>query len=86
VAASVVQSPRVGFANVYQSPSVKVHCRGPKVKVSSIKVNVWRFSDVDRGQTVEVQVSKSVVSLARSKVEGSVKSESKCEGSEDQNQ
>ena len=54
-------------------------CASPK-----IKVKVWRFSDVDRGQTVEVQMSKSVVSLTRSKVEGSVKSKSKCEGSEDQ--
>jgi hypothetical protein len=83
----VPQNPRLKFAKVFQSQSVNVHCCGPRVKVPEIKVNVWRFSDLDRGQTVEVQMSKSVVSLTRSTVEGSVKiKELKCEGSEDRSQ
>ena len=42
------------------------------MEVPKIRVNGWRFSDVDRGQTVEVPMSKSVVSLTRTKGEGSL--------------
>ena len=58
---------------VYQSQSVKVHCRVSKVKVPKLKVNGCGFPDVNRGQTVEVQMSKGVFSsvVARSRmVEG----------------
>ena len=52
---------------------MEVHCRRSKVKVLKLKVNGWRFSGVNRGQTVEVHMSKGVVSLTRSEGEGSVK-------------
>ena len=49
---------------MYQSQRVRVHCRGPRVEVPKVKVSVWRFSDVGRGRKVEVQMSKSVVSIS----------------------
>jgi hypothetical protein len=62
---------------------VKVHCRVSKVRVPKLKVNGCGFSDVNRGQTVEVQLSKSVISLTGSQGGGFRKTKSKCEGSED---
>ena len=68
---------------MYQSQSVKVHCRVSKVKVPKLKVNGWGFPDVNRGQAVGVPMSESVVSLTRSKGGGFRKTKSKCEGSDD---
>ena len=66
---------------MYQSQSVKVHCRVSKVKVPKLKVSGCGFPDVNRGQTVEVQMSKGVVSLTGSKGGGFRKTKSDCEGS-----